>query len=732
MRQSNGTDILDVNDPRSGTIGILYVFPDDERASVLAAILTQEKLARQVIVVVLPAQNKAFQRPIDFDGLKNMRRTMKAQLILIAPQGSSPAEFARQRRFTTFLSLDDYAQSLRTGQQGIRSAKRDWPFGSKLPFHRSESSPASQAPSLSVSQAMTMPSNSQPGATEHVDVAVPHIQVPYVNDAVSDALQQLPAMNQDVFPHTDDILQSQGMIAHTDEQLNVASRAIMDEQEVVPAQDTMEPPIEMLENSPDTLDNIEEEPDPDKTLPRNGITGQPLKPAAEPQPVILAPHPSHMPHMPHMPRIPQIPHDSRSNQGTSPVVTANAGRTGRSSRISRAVGAISIFGTQLRTTRRRWLFALLILLLLLIVGGGIYTAFSVFGTEVTATVTITPVRETLQHTYTISAITGVSNVVQSQIEARFLSSTPPAQSETIAASGRGTVPATAATGVLTFYNPSSTPQTLPANTLVTDAKGREVVTDAPIVLNGATQSTEGSANVDAHTINTGSSSNIPANDFNNVLCCAGGISVSNLAAFTGGQNSHMYSYIEQSDIDGAINRMSGILSQSAQTGVMGQILPDEQLIGSIGCVPAINTNHIAGERAANVTVAVTETCSGEVYDQQQAHATAGELLKIDAMKSFGANYALLGDVTTTIIRAGLINPAGKVSVLVKADGVWAYRFSDTQKRQLAQLITGKSEKDAVATLATTAGVHSVSVQVNGGDGSTLPTDTKQITIVVKA
>ncbi|HLJ34259.1 MAG TPA: hypothetical protein VKU38_11430, partial [Ktedonobacteraceae bacterium] len=60
MRQSNGTDILGVNDPRSGTIGILYVFPDDERASVLAAILTQEKLARQVIVVVLPAQNKAF------------------------------------------------------------------------------------------------------------------------------------------------------------------------------------------------------------------------------------------------------------------------------------------------------------------------------------------------------------------------------------------------------------------------------------------------------------------------------------------------------------------------------------------------------------------------------------------------------------------------------------------------------------------------------------------------
>jgi VCBS repeat-containing protein len=108
------------------------------------------------------------------------------------------------------------------------------------------------------------------------------------------------------------------------------------------------------------------------------------------------------------------------------------------------------------------------------------------------------------------------------------------------------------------------------------------------------------------------------------------------------------------------------------------------------------------------------------------------LLTATALKNFGASYALVGNVTTTIIRAMSVNPAGKVAVLVKAGGVWAYQFSDTQKSQLAHLITGKSEKDAVAALTTTAGVHSVNVQVNGGDGNTLPTDTKQITIVVKA
>lgn len=387
---------------------------------------------------------------------------------------------------------------------------------------------------------------------------------------------------------------------------------------------------------------------------------------------------------------------------------------------------------QLSTTRRRWLFALLILLLFLIIGGGVYTAFSVFGTEVTATITITPVRETLQHTYTISAVTGGVNTLQSQVEARFLSSTPPAQSKTMPASGQGTRPATPATGTLTFYNSLSMQQTIPANTLVTDAKGIGVVTDAQVVVPGTQLPTESSASVVAHTINTGISSNIPINDFSNVQCCTTGISVQNSTAFTGGRNQQTYSYVEQSDIDSATSQLSSTLSQSAQTGVMGQILPGEQLISPINCVPDVTSNHLAGEIAANVTVTVTETCSGEVYDQQQAHAKAEDLLRADAMKSPGANYALLGDIITTITQAVVVNLDGKISLLVKAGGVWVYQFSDTQKRQLAQQIVGKSEKDAVAVLAAANGVRSVNVQVNGGDGNTLPSDTKQITVVVKS
>src|SRR5437868_11545393 len=111
MKQGNGSDLLGANDPRSASIGIIYVSPDDDRESVLAAILTQEKLGRKQIAIVLPSQNKAFQRPVDFDDLKNMRHKLQASLVIVASHGSSPAEFARQRHFPLFTSLENYGQS---------------------------------------------------------------------------------------------------------------------------------------------------------------------------------------------------------------------------------------------------------------------------------------------------------------------------------------------------------------------------------------------------------------------------------------------------------------------------------------------------------------------------------------------------------------------------------------------------------------------------------------------
>ncbi len=79
MKQGDGSDLLGPGDPRNSDIGILYVTSADSRQDILTAINTQELQGRKQIAIVLPDQGKAFRQPVDFDGLKTVRRTLKAQ-----------------------------------------------------------------------------------------------------------------------------------------------------------------------------------------------------------------------------------------------------------------------------------------------------------------------------------------------------------------------------------------------------------------------------------------------------------------------------------------------------------------------------------------------------------------------------------------------------------------------------------------------------------------------------
>src|ERR1700726_3898540 len=131
MRQADGSDLLGANDARNASIGIIYVAPKDGRPRALEAILMQDKLGRKQVAVVLPENSRAFQRPVDFDGLKNMRRGLKAEIIFVASGLPGPAEFARQRRFTVYTSLDSYISALRADAPDNGNAKKGL-----LPFNR--------------------------------------------------------------------------------------------------------------------------------------------------------------------------------------------------------------------------------------------------------------------------------------------------------------------------------------------------------------------------------------------------------------------------------------------------------------------------------------------------------------------------------------------------------------------------------------------------------------------
>ena len=140
MRQSDGADLLGANHRRSADIGLIYVALHDDRQSVLAAILTQEKLGRKHIAVVLPERNSAFQRAFDFDELKTMRRGLQAQLVFVAPAGSGSVGFARQSRFPVYSSLEDYAQTLQDELQEQDTSDMGHVFGGRQTPARSPAS----------------------------------------------------------------------------------------------------------------------------------------------------------------------------------------------------------------------------------------------------------------------------------------------------------------------------------------------------------------------------------------------------------------------------------------------------------------------------------------------------------------------------------------------------------------------------------------------------------------
>src|SRR5260221_9539626 len=140
VRQSDGADLLGANHRLSSNIGLIYVAPNDDRQSVLAAILTEEKLGRIRSAFVLPNRNCCFHRAVDFDGLKTMRRGLQAQLVFVAPAGSASTEFARQRRFPVYPSLAEYAQTLQEDFQDQDTSDIGRVFGGRQTPARSPAS----------------------------------------------------------------------------------------------------------------------------------------------------------------------------------------------------------------------------------------------------------------------------------------------------------------------------------------------------------------------------------------------------------------------------------------------------------------------------------------------------------------------------------------------------------------------------------------------------------------
>ena len=758
MRQGDGTDLLGPSDPRSASIGVIYVTPNDDRQSVLTAILTQDKLGFKQVIVVLPDQNKAFQRPVDFDGLKNMRRGLKAEIVFIAPSGPGPAEYARQRRFPVYSSLEAFSQSIRleTLVSGTAngSAKRGlFGFGRKQEI-------AAPVAVASVSSSYAGEENVSSLAEKGTFNASPNSYSPSPGQEV-DGASENNGFNGKHAKVADlaGLAAGAGLVTLADDQNTSLTPGYVDEESH--AQPTIDADPQVYENtsSNTTLNNGNREP---ILAESNGSQKQ-----ADPGPGIItfsttAPHPKVTRKFPVPPAevvaVPVVATElSSQRNGSTASATKKSNNTGKMAAAGVGAAAVSLEatkaggsvggsggqppggsapggpgGSSVGGTSRgtRIVLAILLGVLTVLLIGGITVAalpggfnnlpHVISGTTATATVTLTPDSKDESNIFQILGVTSTPNPSMREVSARIISSTSPSQSKTVQSTG--SIPGTQATGALTFLNSGST-KTF-GSVILRGASGVPVTFNGPITVNAL----PGFLTITGFAVNIGSAGNIGALDITGP-CCAAGITVKN-GAFSGGQNPQPNSVVQQSDINSAASVLTASLTPGTQAALQKQVLPSEQVVSNtLKCTSAVSANHAAGDHAPNVTVIVTVSCKEEVYDQQAALTMGASLLAKQASTDLGSNYALTGNIVTEVTKVTVVDTKGTLAILVRAEGVWVYQFSNSVLQGFTNHIANMSNQDATNYLMSQPGVKAV--KIDNPNGSTLP-DAAHIKIVIVA
>jgi len=744
MKQGNGTDVLGLNDPRNASIGVIYVSPTDEKKSVLAAILTQEKLGRKQVAVVLPEQNKAFQRPGDFDDLKSLRGKLQTQIIFIAAGGPGPAAFARQRNFPVYSTLEIFAKALKDEEQNPPESKKGgWLFG--VGRQKPVTPPVEPAkPEVVQAGTFIAPLSGEEEPVSHSDHVVPLVlggaEAMAAPSAANGNGHTNPSNDKDASPTT------ATRPAEEDDWHILAPVAAAS---VAP---TSEPASAKNGTNGSNGHLVENEEEGDGS-PGIILLAPTRTKATVKLPVAKDDAPAAPLIVPVVKPAQQAPPPRATKQRNSGKVAAAAVATGAAgglaaASLARTAGVGSApppranapgggGGGSGRPRRGALLAALAILLVLTtaVVGGIAISAPGLLGPlksvvpkfAAQSTVNIVPDSKTENNNYLISGVTNNPDASKREVSARVVVGTSPSQSQTVKATGVKQTPATTAKGSLTFVNGSANAFTVgTANPI--GANGVSVYLDVPATIPAAVPGVSfGRKTVSAHAARSGASGNIAAGTINGSCCAAGNfITVNNGSAFSGGQDPQNYTFVQASDIQGAVSVLEPPLVTQAQNSLKTKINSNEQVAGSTTCSPSVAQNQNAGDKASSVTVTVTVTCKAEVYDQKGTLALVTNLLKTRATNDYGSNYALVGNIVTQATVQGVNN--GVVNLLVSAKGIWAYQFTDARQLALKKLIAGKSVADAATILKSQAGVANASFDPNSG---TLPTNTDDIKFVIQ-
>ncbi|GCE46409.1 hypothetical protein EI42_04513 [Thermosporothrix hazakensis] len=754
MRQGNGSEILGPNDPRSQTIGVIHVAPNDERRSILMAILTQEKLQRKQIVLILPHQNRGFQRPVDYDELKAMRKKIKANMVFVAPSGSPAANFLRHRNFPVYSSLEGYVQSLDDELAESEQRKGWFPLFNKGNGGAKEkqAKPQDQDPSASPQQS----------ARPHVVGGTAAVGGALLGAGAANAMQKRgpgdDADDVDFFnedsplepPSPEQVDAQQGYLPKTphgiDDDEGGETAPLNEENEIVRASG-----VASTRSEPDVA------PDDELSI----IDLQPKRKAKETiklnQPDEVELHP-----LPPRRASGKIGADANRNGRsgklpTGALIGAGAGvaaaeglarkSASQSKPLPRTSGKMPAINaastgfpgsTRRTTTTKRsgwpWLILIAVLLLALIGGcvGVSYANPSLFssvqqaftGAQPGATISITPDSRIVENKYIVVGVEKNPPPDTLQIPVRRLNTSAESRKINVTASGHTKTPGRTATGTLVFTNGMSTAYTVGAGTEITiNGGGASVVTDEPAVIPPSDGTSLGQVSVSAHASVVGRAGNIGAMAIDKNCCSnSNSVFVKNPSGFTGGQDPVDYHFLTQDDVDKAINSVKNETSSKAQSDLKTKLQAGEQIVGNPQCQVQPNVDQPVGDEGRDIreaTVSVKASCSAWVMKPQDLKQLVSKRLQEQAgsASDLGPGYKLIGDITTkTQIKA--IQP---LRMEVTAQGLWAFEITEQMKDAWAKAIAGKPVNEAKAYLEKQKGIAKgkVSIEMNGDK---LPTE----------
>lgn len=348
-----------------------------------------------------------------------------------------------------------------------------------------------------------------------------------------------------------------------------------------------------------------------------------------------------------------------------------------------------------------------------------------------AHVIITPESNDLQNHYLLTGVTGIPDPNKMQIAAHKLTRVMSgSQQKTAPTTGHANIRAISAAGTITFDQGSGSAKSIPAGTLFFSNVGYEtlkVVTDQDAYLSAGNSTVTASA----HVIQAGAAGN--AVSINQACCNPPDNTIhATSGPFSGGADAYDYNFVQQSDIDSAVNALTRLALQAAPQEFQKQVNPNEALVDPPDCSKTmIDSDHNAGDKANTVKVTVTAICNGETYDHQGALDMATSLLKQDAKSSLGTGYVPMGQVQPIINSVLITDPTnGQLSLQVSVHGTWMYQFSRQQLDSMRELIEGKTKAEATTLLLLQSGVKGANIQITRSDGNTLPTDLSGITITI--